>query len=195
MYAGKRLYYNSFHSEVKGSQSRVFSRRALTVVCAADYNALSETHCALRESVVAYGKAVFGYSGNVRAEREYLCACRHDVVGRDVVACLERAFGCDAVGKRSGFRISLDVRSAEYFDFFRFVRRCGRSYHVVVHGVFFGEYKFGHIAKLSRVAEVSRNSRRRRNFGRDKVYLRVLCSASAFKVSVERSERDSAGVR
>lgn len=81
MDAGKRFHDNGLDPQVQGSQRRVFAGAALSVVGAADNDALALLFAPGREVRVTAHEAVLRNGRDVGAKRQDLSARRHDVVG------------------------------------------------------------------------------------------------------------------
>ena len=196
MYSRKALYQYSLYAEVEGRERRVLSRRALTVVRAADDYRLAHVLRSSGELFVAYGEAVLRDLRYIRAQGQYLSTRGHDVVGGDVVADFQRYRALYALVKRRGLGERLYVRTSEYLYAVHFLCGCGRYYHVVVDNEVLRQLELGHIAEVvARVGEVARQRRYSRHFGRYEVDLSVLSAGTSLKVSVECSQRNAARVR
>ena len=166
----------------------MLSRRALTVIHAADDNACSRLLGALGESFIAHREAVLRNCRDIRAQRKYLRARGHNVVGGDIVADLERYAAFNGLRKGLVHGERLDIRTAQNFYLGCLLGRGGRNYHIVIYQEFLRHYIGRHIADSPRVGEHARNSGYRRGLGRNKVYLTVFRAASSLKVAVEGSQ-------
>ena len=117
------------------------------------------------------------------------------MVGRDVVAHLEGHGTYDAVGKGSGFRVFLDVGTAQDLHIFCFFRGSGRGDHVVVDREVCRHIDLRHDTEFSGVGEVPGNGGCGCDFRRDEVDLPVPGAAASFEIPVEGAQGNALRVR
>ena len=101
------------------------------------------------------------------------------MVCSDIVADLQRNLGLDIFSERNIYGERFYVGSSEDFYIGSFLGRSGRNYHIVVYQELFGHYIRRHVSRKSGICEYACERRDSGCFGRNKVDLTVLCSASA----------------
>ena len=173
----------------------MLSGGTLTVVGAAHDYACAGFLRALREGFVAYCEAILGDSRDIGAQRQNLCAGRHDVVGGDVVADLECNAGLDGFSQRLVYRERLDVRTAEDLNGRSLLNGSRRNHHVIVDDELLGHHIGRHVAAGARVGEYAGECGNRSSLRGYQVDLRVLGAASAEEVTVECTQGDTLAVR
>ncbi len=96
----KTLGNDELHAEIHRRQRRMFTRRTLPIILAADDREGAGFFGALGEILVDLEENEFRDRRDVRPQRENFGAGRHDMIGGDIVAEFEQRLAADLVGDR-----------------------------------------------------------------------------------------------
>ena len=106
--------------------------RALSVVGAADDNALALLAAALRKLLVTDGKAEVGEIRNIGTVGKNFRAGGHNVVGRNIIANLQESLGLNGILQSLGGGEFLNVGPAQDLHRSSLFLRGGSDHHVVI---------------------------------------------------------------
>ena len=189
------LHQNCLYAQIQRSEGCVFSGRTLSIVRATNDDALAHFLGSGRECFITNCEAMLRDCRNIRPQRQNLCTSRHDVVGGDIIANLQRAASGNGCFQRSSFRERLDVWPSQDFYAVHFFCRYWLYNHVIMNLELFRQGKGRHFAQFSWVAQVTSQCRISSQFRRNQINLSILCSRPSEEVPVEGSQGDTAGVR
>ena len=167
---------------------------ALSVVTAADDNAVPGCLGTLRKGGIADLEAEFAEVGDVGAVGQDFRTGRHDMVGGDVVANLQHQLGGEGIGKGLALGEFLDVGAAKNFGGLCLLRGQGHQDGGVIDLELLG-HGYGYaLAQGSGVSDVACEGGGHGSLRGDKVDLTVPGAAAAKEVAVEGTQADAAGI-